>query len=157
RGKNWKEAGQFADKLLAIDRKDVEILKISAAAKNNDSADPENRFDAAAIYEEAVNLAPKDKELRYSLVEIYSNAKATRRRVRARELLLELISNVEQDPKAYLLLGHVYYLMGDTGNAEANFKKGFDLLPSPIPTFLAWAFTSYAGLLIDQKHYEEAR
>ena len=157
KAKNWDEAGRLVEKLLAADRQNVEILKIAGEVKLQQNGDPENHFDAAELFEEALKLAPRDKGLRYQIVQIYSNAKDESRLSKARDLLSDYITQVDPDPQALLLIGNVYYVLMDYDNADANFKRGFLLLPPPIPQELSWAYTAYGNMLYEQHRYEDAR
>lgn len=155
--RNWDEAGRLADKLLGIDRQNLEILKIAGEVKLQQNRDPENHFDAAELFEEALKLAPRDKGLRYQIVQIYSNAKDESRVPKARDLLSDYITQIDPDPQALLLLGNVYYVLLDYDNADASFKRGFLQLPTPIPQELSWAYTAYGNMLYEQHRYEDAR
>jgi tetratricopeptide (TPR) repeat protein len=146
------EARKLAEELLSKNPKNLELLRIAA-----DVAERQDRVaDAAQLYDRAVEVDPGSKDLRYPLVKLYMNYPELEGVDKSITLLSEYLAKYEQDAEAYLLLGNAYRKKDDVSNARQNFQTGIDRLKPPIPERLAWAYTTYGGLLFTEKEYELA-
>jgi tetratricopeptide (TPR) repeat protein len=151
--KNYDEAGRLARELLQTDRHNLTIVTIAAKV----ALEKDQELEAADLFEEALALAPLDKELSYQIVEIYLNSKDDSRLPRAVQILNDYLTKSVKDATGYLYLGNVYYKRKDFDNADANFRKGFEQISPPYSPKLSWAFTAYGNLLFEQGKFEDAR
>ena len=146
------DAVRYATELLPGDPTNVMLLRLlgkDAASHNNGAA-------AAGFLERALAVDPKDRDLRFDLVELYTNNDFLDRLPRALDLMNEYVGLNPDDYEGYLLLANLYRRKPDAAAAHANFTRGFNRMPAKPPARLSWAYNSLGLLLLSEGRYEEA-
>ena len=146
------DAVRYAGELLAGDPKNLALLRMlgeDALKKNKDA-------DAAEYLERAFAVDATNKELRFELVEIYTNDAALHKLPRAFELMDEYVGLNPDDYEGYLLLANLYRRKQDPANAREYFTRGFNRMPPKPPARMSWAYNSLGLLLFSEGNYEEA-
>jgi tetratricopeptide (TPR) repeat protein len=146
------DAVRYARELLPKDPNNVTLLRLLG----EDALKHKNDAVAADYLESAEALDSKDRELRFELVNIYTNNESLDRLPRAIDLMNEYVGLYPDDYEGYLLLANLYRRKGDAGQAMDYFMRGFDKMPATPPPRMSWAFNSLGLLLLSQGKYEDA-
>jgi len=149
---NMNDAVRYATELLPGDPNNITLLRLlgeDALRHNKDAA-------AAGYLERALSVAPKDRDLRFELVGLYTNDDSLDRLPRAFDLMNEYVSLNADDYEGYLLLANLYRRKSDAADAHAYFTRGFNKMPAQPPARLSWAYNSLGLLLLSEGKYEEA-
>jgi tetratricopeptide (TPR) repeat protein len=149
---HWAEVWKQANDLFLL--ADPTAQQLTWAA---DAANKLNKLDDEVnMLERAVRLAPEDLDLRYRLASIYADEQSLGKSDRAVALMVEFNTLYSGNGKSHVMLAHMYRKSHNLEGAKYEFQRGFELLPKPVASEFAWAFTSYGIALAEDGKTDDA-